>query len=127
MAESTSLKTIRSISAVGSAEAAPTTASAWENLVDVGGLHFGNARAIFGSPTLGGTVTGATIHVWGREGDAIFPLAARDLDTNTNLFDAVNLGVCPPSWSFYATVSFIDGTSPEVTVDVHVQRYTEEA
>lgn len=129
MEQATALKEIRSISAVTSAESAPTTSSSWVNLANEGGLHLGNARAIFGEPSLGdGDNTPVTIQIWGREGDVIFPLKQVTMDDDSDLIDPVELGTCPPSWSFYATVAEdVTGTSPEVSVDVYVQRYTDDA
>ncbi len=126
MESATSLKQIRAISAVTAAEAAPTTATTFVGLGDVGGHFFGKARAIFGVPTLGNADNVASVQIWAREGDTIVPLALVDKDAGTDLFPATDLGVCPTSWSFYATVpEAVTGTSAELTVTVYVQRYTD--
>lgn len=124
MEQATSLKLVASIDGATAAQAAPTVNSDFVSLVDVGGLHYGRARAVFGAPTLAGTVDSASVTLWAREGSTIVPVETVDLGSN-DLFDSVDLGVCPPSWSFFATLSEVTGTGADVTVDVYVQRYTE--
>lgn len=127
MEQATALKTVRTFSSQTSAESAPTTASSWVNLVDEGGNHFGKARAFFGVPTLGNADNTVTIQIWGREGTKIFPIKQATMDTSSDTFDAIDLGVCPPAWSFYATVPVaVGGTTPEVSMVVYVQRYMDD-
>lgn len=125
MEQATSLKAIASFAAVEDAESAPTTSSSWVNLTDVGGNHLGRARAFVTAPTLGNADNVVDLMVWAREGDVILPLASITMDTDTDLFPTTDLGVCPPSWSFFATVSAISGTSHAVTATVYVHRYSE--
>lgn len=127
MEQATSLKTVTSFSAVSSAQAAPTTASAWVSTVDVGGNMFGKVRAFISEPTLGNADNAVTVTLWALEGTTVIPLKRMVMDTTDDLFEFAELGVCPPSWSFFATVSSISGTSAAVTATVYVQRYTDDA
>ncbi len=118
---STAYKLVRTLSAVGAAEAAPTTTSAWVTVDEHG--HFSRAKVAFTKPTLGGTVTSASLQVWVKQGSVIVPVGAAVSLTN-GLFPELDLGAVA-SGSFYVTLNAVAGTAPTVTVSAYVYMYNQ--
>lgn len=123
---STGYKVLRAISAVTAAEAAPTTASAWVNLANIGGHHYSSAKVAWTKPTLGNADNTCTMTLWLRQGTVILPILQAAMDPATDQFTEVDLGQVPKSASFFVTVSAIAGTTQSITTTAYIRAYTDD-
>ena len=124
MVNGTALTPIRTISAVGSTEAAPTASSAFVTPQDH--HHFTKARVYFTQPTVGGSGTPTfTATVWGKQGDAIVPLGTSVFTVGTHpRLPFVEIGSVPTA-ALFVTVAVSGGTTPTITTTAYAFLYND--
>lgn len=124
--EGTSLKLVRAFAAVTAEAAAPTSASAWVDLTDVGGLDFKKMKLLANLHTFNSTPTSYIIQVWHKQGDTIVAGKRQTVTVAQGPFPELDLGVVPAE-SVYATlISLTGGTSPALTMNLYAYKYNDD-
>jgi len=124
---STGLKSIRAFaSQSAAAEAAPTAASAFVDLLDQGGEHFKKAKLVAGALSTTGSPTSIKLQVWYRAGTVVVAGPQITVTVADGTMAEQDLGVIPAEGIYVTTLGITGGTTPTFTLPIYAFKYNDD-